>query len=139
MGDWIRDNGWLWWVMGSFTAVSLLTAAFAVPWAVARMAPDYFMPDRDLRRSFANLHPVLRWTGLVLKNILGILLVALGAVFLVTPGQGLLTLLAGLVLINFPGKRALELWIIRFPLVLRAANWLRSRRGHAPLRVPDRS
>jgi hypothetical protein len=73
-----------------------------------------------------------------MKNVLGILLVALGGLFLVTPGQGLLTVLAGLVLINFPGKRALELWIIRFPLVLRAVNWLRGKRGREPLQVPER-
>lgn len=138
MSEWIRENDWLWWSLGALTVVSLLTAMFAVPWAVAQMAPDYFLPDRDRRRAFADLHPVLRWTGLIVKNVLGGLLVTLGVVFLLTPGQGLLTILAGLLLMNFPGKRALELWIIRFPLVLRAANWLRARRHREPLQVPKR-
>ncbi len=138
MSESIRDNDWVWWSLGSFSVVSLLTAVFLVPWAVARMSPDYFMPERDRSKSFADLHPALRWTGLILKNGLGALLVLLGLLFIFTPGQGFLTILVGLVLMNFPGKRAIELWIIRFPMVLRAANWLRNKAGHDPLQVPKR-
>ena len=138
MTEWIRDNDWLWWVLGTFSVISLVSALVVVPWAVAQMSADYFMPERDQSKSFANLRPALRWTGLIFKNVLGAALVLLGLLFIFTPGQGFLTILAGLVLMNFPGKRALELWIIRFPMVLKAANWLRRKAGHDPLQVPER-
>ena len=59
-----------------------------------------------------------------------------GIALLALPGQGLLTILIGLALMNFPGKRALELWLIRLPMVLRAVNWIRKRGGREPLQVP---
>ena len=71
-----------------------------------------------------------------MKNLLGALLVVLGLVMLVTPGQGLLTLLAGLLLMNFPGKYRLECWVVLRPGVLRALNWLRGRGGQPPFERP---
>jgi hypothetical protein len=70
------------------------------------------------------------------KNLLGGILVLAGLIMLLTPGQGLLTLLAGLVIMNYPGKFALERWLITRPLVLPAVNRLRRRRSHPPLRAP---
>ena len=49
-----------------------------------------------------------------------------------TPGQGLLTLLVGLLLMNFPGKYRLERWLVGRRGVLTALNWLRRRGGHPP-------
>lgn len=139
MIDWVRENDWLWWPLAVFSVLSIVTAVFAAPWAVSKMSADYFMPTRDRQRAFATLHPILRWSGIILKNLLGILFVILGVILLALPGQGLLTILAGLLLMNFPGKLALELWIIRMPMVLRAANWLRKKSGREPLQVPERS
>ena len=73
----------------------------------------------------------------VLKNALGLVLVILGFIMLFTPGQGLLTLLAGSLLMNFPGKYQLERWLVLRPGVLRALNWLRHRGGHASFEAPD--
>jgi hypothetical protein len=53
---------------------------------------------------------------------------------LLTPGQGLLTLLAGLLLMDFPGKYAMQRRLIEHPPILRAINRLRARHGHPPLR-----
>ncbi len=139
MIEWVGENDWLWWPLAVFSMVSLLTAFVAAPWAVSQMSADYFMANRDRGKSFATLHPVPRWVGIILKNVLGGLLVILGLILLALPGQGLLTILAGLVLMNFPGKLALELWIIRMPMVLKAANWLRKKAGRAPLQVPEPS
>ena len=56
---------------------------------------------------------------------------------LVTPGQGVLTILAGLLLMNFPGKYRLERWLVMRPGVMRALNWLRARRGQTPFEIPE--
>jgi hypothetical protein len=75
---------------------------------------------------------------LVLKNLAGLALVALGVVLSVpgVPGQGLLTIFAGLLLLDLPGKRRLELRILRRPLLRRAVDGLRARFGRPPLRLP---
>ena len=80
-------------------------------------------------------YPVIRWTVLVLKNVLGAAIVAVGVAMLFLPGQGVLTILIGLLLLNFPGKRRLLLMLLRRPGVLDSINRLRTRFHKPPLVV----
>jgi hypothetical protein len=79
---------------------------------------------------------VLHLLGLLGKNLLGIVLVCTGVAMLVFPGQGILTILIGLMLINFPGKRALEQRLVRRPAVLRTMNWMRAKAHQPALELP---
>jgi hypothetical protein len=67
---------------------------------------------------------------------LGILLVLAGIMMLVLPGQGILAMLIGIGLMDFPGKFRLERWFARQPAVFKSLNWIRTRAGHAPLLDP---
>jgi hypothetical protein len=49
------------------------------------------------------------------------------------PGPGVLTILLGLIMLDIPGKRPLEVKIIQRPAVLSAINNLRARYKKAPL------
>ncbi len=125
----------LWWLAGG-SLVMLLLGLIAGSWLVMRMPADYFCRRRPQPLVNRSLHPLLGW-GLVLwRNLLGLVFVVAGLVMLVTPGQGVLTLLLGLVLMDYPGKFALERWLVRRPLVLRMLNLLRRRRGCPPLIRP---
>jgi hypothetical protein len=62
--------------------------------------------------------------------VLGIILSLPGV-----PGQGILTILLGLIFLDIPGKRPLEARIIRRPAVLSAINKLRARYDKPPLIV----
>lgn len=121
---------------GSLSLLGLAAAVVGVPWVVARLPADYFsQPHRAVWREWGG-EP---WFALLLgaiKNLVGALLVLLGVVLLVTPGQGLLTLLVGLLLMNFPGKYRLERWLVGRRGVLVALNWLRRRGGHPPFEPP---
>ena len=116
---------------------AVILALVGVPWVVTRLPADHFSQPRRKTWRESDGEPLFAvFIGLV-KNLVGALLVALGLVMLVTPGQGLLTLLAGLLLMNFPGKYQLERWLVLRPGVLRALNWLRGRQGHDPFEHPD--
>jgi|SRR5690349_12898180 hypothetical protein len=69
------------------------------------------------------------------KNVAGVVLVLLGLVMALPgiPGQGILTMIVGLTLIDFPGKRGLERRMIGRPRILRTINRLRTRFHRAPL------
>ncbi len=114
--------------LGIFSIVAVVATAVIVPIVIARMPADYFVKSSDERRS----NPVL----VVLKNIAGVLLVLLGVAMLVLPGQGILTLVLGLGLVDFPGRRRFELKVMSRPSVLKAVNALRRRAGRSPLEVP---
>tara|TARA_R110001599_G_scaffold353815_1_gene598828 strand:+ start:75150 stop:75506 length:357 start_codon:yes stop_codon:yes gene_type:complete len=116
--------------------VGFVGTLIGVPWVVARLPHDYF---NRAQREVWRLTSGEPWYALLLgtvKNLLGALLVLLGLVMLVTPGQGLLTLLVGLLLMNFPGKYQLERWLVCRPGVMKALDWLRKRKGQAPFDPP---
>jgi hypothetical protein len=126
----------LWWLFAASLALLLLTPLL-VGWLVVRLPRDYFSAHRRRPAPWLERYPSLRPVLLVGKNLLGLVLVLAGLVMLVVPGQGLLTLVVGVMLLDFPGKYRLEWWLATRPPVWRAINWLRKRAGHQPLEKPQ--
>jgi SHS2 domain-containing protein len=130
---WLKDHETLLWAMVAFSVISLVAAVILLPTLLARIPADYFVRKAPPPGSWRGRHPLLRALLRAGKNVLGVLLVAIGIPLVPLPGQGFLTILAGLALLDFPGKRRLELRVIRVPGILSAANWLRERAGRPPL------
>jgi len=126
------------WASG-FSLLTLVVTLAAVPWVASGLPADYFSRPRRTTWRLGVEVSVVGMILVVLKNALGVILVMLGFIMLFTPGQGLLTLLAGFLLMNFPGKYHLERWLVSRPGVLRGLNWLRLRAGHPPFEAPQRS
>tara|TARA_R110002072_G_scaffold149807_1_gene297751 strand:- start:118 stop:525 length:408 start_codon:yes stop_codon:yes gene_type:complete len=123
------------WASG-LSLLALIATIFGVPWVVTRLPKDYFVrAERVVWRASFDA-PLLSLIISMLKNLLGLLLVVLGLIMLVTPGQGIVTLLIGLLLMNFPGKYHLERWLVLRPGVLKGLNWLRRRQGQLPFDQP---
>ncbi len=138
--DWIGQHTALFWWMGVASGVLLLFSLLLVPVLIARLPRDYFLRERPpMADEFRNQHPVVRWLLLIGKNLLGGLLVIGGIAMIPAPGQGVLTLLIGLMLINFPGKRQVEQWILNRSTVERVLNWIRRKRRCEPLLFPKNS
>ncbi|MBL7067394.1 MAG: hypothetical protein ISS29_05995 [Candidatus Marinimicrobia bacterium] len=132
--EFIRAHRPLFIWLASLSALTFLGTILMIPVLIIRMLPDFFDPEQRaiyLQRR----HPVMRFILVLLKNILGLLFFFSGFVMLFMLGQGLLTMLIGLSLINFPGKRNLERYIIQHPRVLPVINSLRKKAGKEPLRL----
>ena len=122
------------WILAVFSVVSFVGSLMLIPVLVVRIPEDYFAETRRHRwEPWAHEHPVIRWSLLIAKNLLGYLFIVLGIAMLVLPGQGILTILIGIMFINFPGKYRLERWAVMREPVLRAINRLRQRAGRSPL------
>ena len=123
------------WGLGLYL-VTFFGSTVVVAWLLIRLPAAYFC-DAYPRDTWGGQHPVLRWIGLLLKNLLGVLLVVLGGMMSlpVIPGPGILMLVLGVMLLDFPGKRRLEQWLVRRAAVLSAINRLRQRYGKPPLVV----
>jgi len=124
------------WVAAS-SAILFVISILSLPWLVSRIPEDYFLNSEAYSQTHEFSHPVIRILIVTVKNLVGFVLLLAGIVMLVFPGQGLLTILMGLVLLNFPGKRQFERWLIKKHAVFKAMNWLRRRAGHAPLVEPE--
>ena len=125
-------GGAVWWII-VMVALFVVSLAVAV-WLVAQIPATYFI-DRRPQGWWADRHPILRWSAKILKNLCGAMLVGLGVLMLFTPGQGIVTLLIGIMLLDFPGKRQLEFKLIRRPRILKTINRLRATFGKPPLIV----
>jgi hypothetical protein len=135
--DWIRSHqalsGWLF----ALSATMFVGGLVLMPILLARMRPDHFVHPEPPAGSWRGRHPVIRLSFLAVKNLLGLLLLLAGLAMLVLPGQGIITVLVAISLLNFPGKRRLELALIRKRPVLQAVNWIRARADRPPLVLPE--
>ena len=120
------------WLMGFVSLATLVLSALLIPLLIVKLPADFYA-ERKNRRRILQSRPILRFLFLAIKNALGAALLVAGIFMLVLPGQGILTILAALALLNFPGKRRLEMRILHIPSLLKSINWLRLRAGRRPL------
>ncbi|MDQ1611940.1 MAG: hypothetical protein QOG00_1871 [Pyrinomonadaceae bacterium] len=145
MLDWLKElthtlgltgRGVVWIIL--FSVVTFVVS-LAVTVVVLIKLPDTYFKAEHGREFWVESHPVLRWGGIILKNLLGVVLVLFGVVMSLpgVPGQGVLTILMGVMLLDFPGKRRLELKLVSRPKVLRAINGIRRRFDRSPLLLDE--
>jgi len=103
---------------------------------VVRIPVDYFSHHKRHKISDETRHPVVALMLAGVKNLLGIFLILAGIIMLFTPGQGLLSILFGLMVMNYPGKYRLECWIMNRPLIINTINAMRKKKGYPPLQAP---
>lgn len=131
MWQWFEDNRTLMaWMTGASIAFFVLSIV-GVAIILVRLPPDYLV-NEDRQRSGSR-----GWR--IVKNVVGWLLVAAGLAMLVLPGQGVLVLLIGVMLADFPGKRRVQRWILARPKVGRTINWVRAKFKRPPMQLPERA
>lgn len=134
----MRDEGWAWlsrsvvlfvagYVIATGAALLILIVMLAV------LPATYFqdgIPAQSRRR-----RGVVSVLVRLVKNALGLVLIVLGVLLSLPaiPGQGVLTMLIGVMLVDFPGKRPLEQKLVALPHVLETMNRIRAWLGRPPL------
>lgn len=141
MIDWLTRtiHGWefSWWQVLLGAVLFVVTFAIStavVSFVLVKLPANYFHSSHN-REFLVHRHPVLRGVGIAFKNVFGFVLVVLGMLMAVpgVPGPGVLSMLLGIMLLDFPGKRALESRIVSRPRVNSAVNALRARFDKPPL------
>lgn len=115
-------------------AVTFCGSLAVISFILVKVPATYFRKSHS-RDFWVERHPAIRWAGVIAKNLLGTVLVLLGILMSIpgVPGQGILTILLGVMLLDFPGKRQLELKLVSRPMVLEKINRLRHRFSKEPL------
>lgn len=124
------------WIILASVAI-FCASLVALPVVLILIPADYFSRTVHPTSPLAN-RPLLRFGFLLVKNLAGLILVATGIVMLFTPGQGILGMIAGLWLLDFPGKKGIERRLLAQRRILRALNSLRHRLGRPPFEPPQR-
>ncbi len=117
------------------SVVGFIFSLLLISWVVARIPADYFSHPKRQRQVWRKHSKIVRWIMLLFKNMLGILFILGGVAMLFLPGQGILTILIGIFLLDFPHKYKVEIWILKHPSVLRSINQLRAKVKQPPLKL----
>lgn len=117
---------WIAFGSGLLSVALLIASVVLVPRGLAAMPVDWLLhepPPPPLRERIG-------------RNVVGWTLILLGIAMLVLPGQGLLTLVIGLVLADVPGKRRMVHALVAVRPVRAGVDALRRRAGVEPLLHP---
>ena len=119
--------------LGSISFLVFIFSLISIKWLVALIPSDYFIEVK--RNKYQSSYPLTWLISIIIKNIVGYILIIGGILMLVLPGQGLFTIIIGLMLSNYPGKYFIERKFIAIPSVLKTINWLRKKSNKPPLKV----
>ncbi len=113
--------------------ISLLLFIFSLlllPWLIKQIPNDYFQRPRVKHQPSMLLSPLN-----IARNLTGFIILLAGLAMFVLPGQGILTALLGIAVMQFPGKYRLERWLISRNGVLPAVNWCRRKTNSPELKI----
>ena len=120
----------------SIFLVSFFVNLAIVSFILVKLPVDHFKKGHHVE-FWSGSRPALNAAKVIGKNILGILLVLLGIILSLpgVPGQGLLTVLLGIMLLDFPGKTSLERKLLSRQEIVSTINRLRAKFDKPPLEL----
>jgi len=128
---WLHQHSGFIVILGAVAFVVLLTTLLATPWILARLPSDYFSHTPSISpRSLSNT--IIS----IIRTVAGTLLIFLGLAVILTPVPGIVLMVLGLALCDFPGKHKLLVRLVRLPSVLSFLNWIREKSNKPPFVVP---
>ena len=135
--SWFAAQSTVFWMLGGASLILFIGTIFALPLIIIYLPSRFFNPGPNPPGQAAEKLSTARLVLIVAKNIVGAVLILAGLVMLVLPGQGLVTLLIGLLLVNFPGKRRLICRLLQQPKILAFINRIRTAANRPPVDPPQ--
>jgi hypothetical protein len=118
---------------GTLLAISIglsiavfIGSLIAIPIVMIKLPEDYLVGPPQKSKSLAKK---------IAKNSLGVALLAVGIAMLVLPGQGILMVIVGLTLVDFPGRHKLVVKLMKKKKVMKVITAIRKRAGKPPLKT----
>jgi len=130
--EWLAEHTLVASLLGLLSVALLAVTVLVTPWLIGHLPRDYFSAPREPIGS----RGAYRLTLIIVRTALGLVLMTLGLIMMITPGPGVVALLLGLSLCEFPGKQVLMRRLAGRPRVFASLNWLRRRRGVPPFVHP---
>ena len=121
---WLENNSYIFFYAGIVSILIFVFSIFGLRLFIIAIPSDYFINKK--RVSTLKNRSILLWIiYIVFKNIIGYIFIIMGLVALVLPGQGILMILVGLMMSDYPKKFDLEKKIITIKAVRKGINWIR--------------
>jgi hypothetical protein len=128
---WMEQNKELLVWVSVASAVFFVASLVIVGVVIVQLPADHFRKSEQSRKKaiekWVGQNPAMLVALRIVRNVVGWVLILAGLAMLVLPGQGMLVLLIGIMLADFPGKHRVERWVISREKVLKTINWLRKK------------
>jgi len=118
--------------LAALSLFTFVTSIILIPILVARLPRKYFHKDYSFKHTLAQRFTLGQALRRLLRNIVGFTLLLAGVAMLFLPGQGLITIIVGIALMDFPYKKKLIYALSRSIAVQKSLNWLRKKTKKAP-------
>jgi len=118
------QNNQIFIYISGFSTILFLSSLLGLSWLISMIPYNYFVDEK--RVSFIKMKNPLMWLLImILKNAIGLALILCGILMLILPGQGVLTIITGLIFLDYPGKFRFERLLVKNKLILNSMNWIR--------------
>lgn len=123
---WLENNSYILFYLGIISVLIFIFSIVGLRLFIIAIPSDYFINKK--RVSALRDNSILLWVFYkIFKNIIGYIFIAIGLLALVLPGQGILMILIGLMMSDYPKKFDLEKKIIKIDTVRKGVNWIRKK------------
>jgi hypothetical protein len=117
-------------ILAVVSLITFLLSIILIPWYIGRLPSNFFcnlQSQHSGHRSRSTSIAIL-----LLRNCVGVVLICAGIMMLFMPGQGLLTILIGILCMSFPGKLHFVLYLVNKPTIQNSLNWTRKKMRQKP-------
>ncbi len=118
------QNNQIFLYISGLSTIFFLLSLLGLSWLISIIPHNYFVDKK--RVSLIKMKNPLMWLPIIIiKNSIGLVLILFGILMLILPGQGVLTIITGLIFLDYPGKFRFERSLVRNKLILNSMNWIR--------------
>ena len=118
------QNNQIFLYISGLSTIFFLLSLLGLSWLISIIPHNYFVDKK--RVSLIKMKNPLMWLPIIIiKNSIGLVLILCGILLLILPGQGVLTIITGLIFLDYPGKFRFERSLVRNKLILNSMNWIR--------------
>ena len=118
------QNNQIFLYISGLSTIFFLLSLLGLSWLISIIPHNYFVDKK--RVSLIKMKNPLMWLPIIIiKNSIGLVLILCGILMLILPGQGVLTIITGIIFLDYPGKFRFERSLVRNKLILNSMNWIR--------------
>ena len=125
----VQQNSFLLKWLAMISAIIFMVSLLVIPWLISKLPPDFFAKIRSGHKTKNNNSRLYNLILFLLRNVFGFAFLIAGILMLFMPGQGILTIVLGISIMVFPGKRRLVNMLIEQKSVQHGLNWIRRKTG----------
>lgn len=132
----LSDYGDLITWVGVISSFCFFASLAIIPLVICRLHDDYFFHIHEHSKN-EDLHPLAFALLRLLRYLLGAILLVAGFLMLFLPGQGLLTMILGISLLDFPGKQQAVDKLLQIQSIQNSLNWIRKKGNKNTFTFPE--